>query len=145
MNATVTTTAPAGDKTDHVPVTNALSFDIEDWFHMVEIEAVADPRCWPDLDSIVERYTEWIVQTVTEAKVTATFFILGGTSVRYARLVKRIPASGPRLAPVQAPGRQNLVLISERLGEDPGCVRALVRGRAPGLNRSAGPMRRRAR
>ena len=98
MNATVTTTAPAGDKTDHVPVTNALSFDIEDWFHMVEIEAVADPRCWPDLDSIVERYTEWIVQTVTEAKVTATFFILGWIAVRYPRLVKLIADNGHELA-----------------------------------------------
>ena len=60
-------------------VSNALSFDIEDWFHMVEIDAVSDPKTWPDLDSIVERYTEWIVQTVTEADVKATFFVLAGS------------------------------------------------------------------
>ena len=78
-------------------IVNALSFDIEDWFHMVEIEAVADPRTWPDLDSIVERYTEWIVQTVTEAKVRATFFILGWIAVRYPKLVKLIADNGHEL------------------------------------------------
>ena len=58
-------------------VVNALSFDIEDWFHMVEIDAVADPRKWPELPSIVVEYTRWIVQTLAVADVKATFFILG--------------------------------------------------------------------
>ena len=75
-------------------IVNALSFDIEDWFHMVEIEAVADPRTWPDLDSLVERYTEWIVQTVTEAKTRATFFMLGWIAERYPKLVKLKPSFG---------------------------------------------------
>ncbi len=79
-------------------IVNALSFDIEDWFHMVEIDAVADPNSWPDLDSIVERYTEWIVQTVTEAKVRATFFILGWIAERYPQLVKLIADNGHELA-----------------------------------------------
>ncbi len=79
-------------------ITNALSFDIEDWFHMVEIDAVSDPKTWPDLDSLVERYTEWIVQTVTEADVKATFFILGWIAERYPRLVKLIADNGHELA-----------------------------------------------
>ena len=79
-------------------IVNALSFDIEDWFHMVEIDAVADPNSWPDLDSIVERYTQWIVQTVTEAKVRATFFILGWIAERYPQLVKLIADNGHELA-----------------------------------------------
>ncbi len=78
-------------------IVNALSFDIEDWFHMVEIAAVSDPQAWPDLDSIVERYTEWIVQTVTEAKTRATFFMLGWIAERYPKLVKLIADSGHEL------------------------------------------------
>ncbi len=78
-------------------IVNALSFDIEDWFHMVEIAAVSDPQTWPDLDSIVERYTEWIVQTVTEAKTRATFFMLGWIAARYPKLVKLIADSGHEL------------------------------------------------
>jgi peptidoglycan-N-acetylglucosamine deacetylase len=53
-------------------VTNALSFDIEDWFHMVEIDAVSDPERWSSLPSIVERETEWIVRTLSEFKVRAS-------------------------------------------------------------------------
>ena len=28
---------------------HALSFDIEDWFHIVAVDAVADPKAWPTL------------------------------------------------------------------------------------------------
>ena len=36
-------------------VVNALSFDIEDWFHLVAIDAVADSERWGDLPTLVER------------------------------------------------------------------------------------------
>ena len=81
--------------TNHI--TNALSFDIEDWFHMVEVEAVADPDSWPTLESLVERYTEWIVQTVTEAGVRATFFVLGWIAERYPHLVRMMADNGHEL------------------------------------------------
>ncbi len=71
-------------------VVNALSFDIEDWFHMVEIDAVADPRKWPELPSIVVEYTRWIVQTLADADVKATFFMLGWIAERYPELVREI-------------------------------------------------------
>ncbi len=83
--------------TDNI-ITNALSFDIEDWFHMVEIDAVADPERWPRLESLVERYTEWIVQTVTEANVKATFFLLGWIADRHPQLVSLIAQNGHELA-----------------------------------------------
>ena len=43
-------------------VLNALSFDIEDWFHLVEIDAVADTSQWDSFPSIVEHRTEEILQ-----------------------------------------------------------------------------------
>ncbi len=87
------------EKLDQVSfVTNALSFDIEDWFHMVEVDAVADPDSWPALESLVERYTEWIVQTVTEAGVQATFFVLGWIAERYPHLVRMMADNGHELA-----------------------------------------------
>lgn len=75
-------------------IVNALSFDIEDWFHMVEIESVADPEKWSALPSIVERYTEWIIQTVAEANVRATFFVLGWIAERYPQLVRMMAGHG---------------------------------------------------
>lgn len=71
-------------------ITHALSFDIEDWFHMVEIEAVADPEQWDRMPSIVERETEWILDTLDASGVKATFFVLGWIAAKYPSLVKAI-------------------------------------------------------
>jgi hypothetical protein len=35
------------------PLRHALSFDIEDWFHIIGIDAVADSSVWPTLPSLV--------------------------------------------------------------------------------------------
>lgn len=75
-------------------ITHALSFDIEDWFHMVEIDAVSDPAQWDSLPSIVERETEWILDTLSEAHVRATFFVLGWIAERYPSLVRAIGEAG---------------------------------------------------
>ena len=79
-------------------VVNALSFDIEDWFHMVEIEAVANVSKWDTWESLVERYTQWIIETVTEAGVHATFFVLGWIAERYPQLVRSIVENGHEVA-----------------------------------------------
>ena len=75
-------------------ITHALSFDIEDWFHMVEIEAVNDPASWDSLPSIVERETEWILETLRERRIRATFFVLGWIADRYPHLVKAMADEG---------------------------------------------------
>lgn len=78
-------------------VTNALSFDIEDWFHLVEVDAVSDTNQWPKLPSLVEQHTRWIVDTVSAAGIRATFFMLGWVAERYPHLTKLIADSGHEL------------------------------------------------
>jgi polysaccharide deacetylase family protein (PEP-CTERM system associated) len=78
-------------------ITHALSFDIEDWFHMVEIDAVSDPAKWGSMPSLVERETRWILRTLRENKVRATFFMLGWIAERYPHLVREIAADGHEL------------------------------------------------
>ena len=73
---------------------NALSFDIEDWFHMVDIEAVADPNTWSGFETIVEHRTDQILEICDQAGVRATFFILGWIAEHYPALVKRIADAG---------------------------------------------------
>ena len=75
-------------------VTHALSFDIEDWFHMVEIDAVDDPDRWDAFPSIVERETEWILETLRKRGITATFYVLGWIADRYPDLVRSIDRDG---------------------------------------------------
>lgn len=84
---------PGGDDR----IVDALSFDIEDWFHMVEVDAVSDPASWPSLPSLVERYTDWILETLAEHDTRATFFILGWIAERHPDLVRRIGDAGHEL------------------------------------------------
>lgn len=86
---------------DAQPPTHALSFDIEDWFHIVEVKAVEDPSLWPGLSdkaSIVERYTDHILGLCAEHNARATFFILGWIAQRHPALVRRIAEAGHEIA-----------------------------------------------
>lgn len=82
-------------------LTHALSFDIEDWFHIVEVKAVEDPSLWPKLSkesSLVERYTDLILRICDDGKAKATFFILGWIADKHPALVKRIADAGHEIA-----------------------------------------------
>jgi peptidoglycan-N-acetylglucosamine deacetylase len=80
---------------------DALSFDIEDWFHIVEVAAVENPAKWPQLSersSLVERYTDLILEICAERRAKGTFFILGWIAERHPGLVRRIADAGHELA-----------------------------------------------
>ena len=84
--------------TSESSLTHALSFDIEDWFHMVEIDAVADPTKWDSFPSLVEEQTRWIVDTLGEANTRATFFMLGWVAERHPQLAPLIAEAGHEVA-----------------------------------------------
>lgn len=75
-------------------ITHALSFDIEDWFHIVEIKASEDPATWPKFPTIAERRTRQILDITRSAGVKATFFILGWIAERYPSVVRMIADGG---------------------------------------------------
>ena len=82
------------------PLLHALSFDIEDWFHMVEIQAVEDPKLWPTLPSLVERRTDEILAICQRAEVRGTFFVLGWVAERYPAMVSASPTRAMSLLPI---------------------------------------------
>lgn len=87
---------PTGPPT---PLTHALSFDIEDWFHVVGVAAAPKPEDWASQrDSLVERYTDWIVETLAEYDVRATFFMLGWVAEHHPGLARRIADAGHEVA-----------------------------------------------
>ncbi len=79
-------------------IINALSFDIEDWFHLVDIKSLENPDHWPSLPSIVEHETNQILQTLDQYNTHATFFILGWIAQKYPHIPKLIADSGHELA-----------------------------------------------
>lgn len=76
---------------------HALSFDIEDWFHIVDIPGLEDPAKWDGLESLVERRTDDILATLRKHRARATFFVLGWIADRHPALVRRIAEAGHEL------------------------------------------------
>lgn len=76
---------------------HALSFDIEDWFHMVEIKACSDSSKWGEFPTIVQKRVWQILGILEEFDVRATFFILGWIAEKYPELVRRIADAGHEL------------------------------------------------
>jgi len=73
---------------------NALSVDVEDYFH-VEAFASCIPRGrWHTLESRVERNTGLILELFARHGITATFYVLGWVAERFPLLVRKIADAG---------------------------------------------------
>ncbi|MDA1007552.1 MAG: polysaccharide deacetylase family protein [Planctomycetota bacterium] len=76
---------------------HVLSFDIEDWFHIVDVPAIDDPSTWDSLESLVNRRTDEILASLDRHTTKATFFMLGWIADRHPALVRRIANAGHEL------------------------------------------------
>ncbi len=113
---------------------HALSFDIEDWFHIVEVKAVEDPDQWPKLSaesSLVERYTDLILELCAQANTHATFFMLGWIAERHPAMVSRIADAGHELATHSYWHRKVYELSPEAFREDLEHSIRVIKGAAP--------------
>jgi polysaccharide deacetylase family protein (PEP-CTERM system associated) len=77
---------------------NALSVDVEDWFHVGAFERVIAPADWPSLECRVEGNTDRLLAMFDNAGIKATFFTLGWVAQRYPALMRRIADAGHELA-----------------------------------------------
>jgi len=71
-----------------------LTFDIEDWFHLLEHGETANENQWCRFESRIERNTDRILECLSEAQVKATFFCLGWVARMHPQVVKAISAAG---------------------------------------------------
>lgn len=76
---------------------HALSFDIEDWFHIVDIPELEDRLTWDNRSTIVENKTDLILSLLDEFNVKATFFVLGWVADKYPNISKKIVSEGHEL------------------------------------------------
>jgi polysaccharide deacetylase family protein (PEP-CTERM system associated) len=79
-------------------VRNALSVDVEDWFHVGAFENVISRDNWRSLECRVERNTDALLQMFDDAGIKATFFSLGWVAERYPQLMRRVAEAGHELA-----------------------------------------------
>jgi polysaccharide deacetylase family protein (PEP-CTERM system associated) len=79
-------------------VRNALSVDVEDWFHVGAFENVISRDNWAALECRVERNTDALLEMFGNAGIKATFFTLGWVAQRYPHLMRRVADAGHELA-----------------------------------------------
>src|SRR5215470_635684 len=73
---------------------NALTIDVEEYFHPTEVQPYAEPALWSSLPSRVEMQTHQLLEIFEESRVRATFFILGWIAERHGQLLRNIVDAG---------------------------------------------------
>jgi polysaccharide deacetylase family protein (PEP-CTERM system associated) len=77
---------------------NALTIDVEDWFHILDLHDGYRLRDHDSLESRVERNTETLLRILRDYDVLGTFFVVGWVADRCPGLVKEIHKQGHEIA-----------------------------------------------
>ncbi len=77
---------------------NALTIDVEDYYHVSAFESVIPYRDWERFESRVERNTHRILDLLDRYKTKATFFVLGWVAERRPGLIRAISERGHEVA-----------------------------------------------
>jgi polysaccharide deacetylase family protein (PEP-CTERM system associated) len=77
---------------------NALTIDVEEYFHPNALDDVVRPADWDALPHRVERNTYRLLDILSEFRVHATFFVLGWVAERWPQLVLEIARRGHEVA-----------------------------------------------
>jgi polysaccharide deacetylase family protein (PEP-CTERM system associated) len=79
-------------------ITNAMTVDVEDYFHVNAFAGVINRRQWDEFTPRVEANTHRILDAFAAASVKGTFFVLGWVAQRQPQLIKRIASEGHEIA-----------------------------------------------
>ncbi len=77
---------------------NAMTVDVEDYFHVAAFENNISPSQWGQHELRVERNTYRLLELFEQHKVKSTFFTLGWVAERCPNLIKSIVDQGHELA-----------------------------------------------
>ncbi len=80
------------------PVRNALTIDVEDYYHVSAFDAPGRRERWPGFESRVCASTMRVLDLCAAASVRATFFVLGWVAERHPALVRLIAEAGHEVA-----------------------------------------------
>ena len=71
-----------------------LTFDIEEWFHILDHESTRDELSWNKFDYRLEKNMDRIFQLLVKNNQSATFFCLGWIAKKFPKVIKKIDNSG---------------------------------------------------
>ncbi len=69
---------------------NILTFDVEEWFHLLDFESTRSEEQWANYEVRIHQNMERIFSLLEETNTKATFFIIGWIAKTYPEIVKKI-------------------------------------------------------
>jgi polysaccharide deacetylase family protein (PEP-CTERM system associated) len=79
-------------------VLNAMTVDVEDFFHVSAFDGVISPDNWHEYKPRVDKNTRRLLELFDSHQVKATFFVLGWVAERYPELIQEIHQQGHEIA-----------------------------------------------
>jgi polysaccharide deacetylase family protein (PEP-CTERM system associated) len=79
-------------------IVNAMTVDVEDYFHVSAFDNVVARADWGSFESRVTPNTDRLLELFAAANVRSTFFVLGWVAERFPALVRRIVEQGHEVA-----------------------------------------------
>jgi peptidoglycan-N-acetylglucosamine deacetylase len=73
---------------------NILTFDIEEWFHILDNHSAKTEADWSTYDSRLQQNIERIFAMLERKNSKATFFVLGWIAEQYPEIIKAITEKG---------------------------------------------------
>ena len=71
-----------------------LTFDIEEWFHILDNKKTKNISDWNKFDSRIRIGMDIIYDILDKSKTPATFFVLGWMAEKYPKIIREISARG---------------------------------------------------
>lgn len=73
---------------------NILTFDIEEWFHILDNESTKTEKEWSNFEPRIHQNMEIIYEILDDTKVGATFFVVGWMAERFPEVIREIADKG---------------------------------------------------
>jgi len=99
-------------------VKNALTIDLEDYYHVSAFNPHISQKEWGSRESRVERNTENLLDLLDQAGYKATFFTLGWVAETHPHLVRRVAERGHEVACHSLRHRTVYLMTPEEFRED---------------------------
>ena len=77
---------------------NILTFDIEEWFHILDNDSTKTEVEWFNYEHRLESNVDRILELLDRKNQKATFFILGWVAREFPQVVKKIQSHGYEIA-----------------------------------------------
>ena len=77
---------------------NILTFDVEDWFHILDNPETKDEKHWMNFESRIHQNMDRIFSQLEKHNQKATFFSIGWVARKYPDIIKKIDSLGYEIA-----------------------------------------------